>query len=283
MKKQIFITLATLILAVGCVQKPLVSEKPPENLNFDGVVDLKIKPEKGQKEVTTNCSHVVTETYEDKSVLHQRIEDLDFKVKTVTREILPNGNIVQDNETIQRDGPGSLRDLAYPELGEVLQVELSPKGQVQRAGNYPKDSIFYLPSIPLPDHAVREGEEWVSKNTWRAPNAPVSLLVELKLKAVGKKQCGEHTCVNVLVSGEVHFPVTKEIKTTFSHTITGRFLFDQEKGLVPWSEFASLEQVQGKEVQAVVHSKLRSELVEPRGYRTPNREEPTCPFETTAK
>jgi hypothetical protein len=251
-----------MLSTLACAQKLTVSDKPTENLNFDGTVDLQIKPEKGQKELTNNCSDIVTET---------------------TKEILANGNLVQDNETVQRDGPGSLRDLAYPELGEVLQVELTPKGLVQRAGNYPKDSIFFLPSIPLPDHPVKEGEEWISRSDWRAPNAPVPLTVELKLKAVGKKQCGEHVCINVLVKGKVDFPVLKKMKTEFTHTITGRFLFDPEKGLVPWSEFASEERVQGKEVQAVVHSKLRSELVEPHGYRTLNREEPACPFETTAK
>ena len=262
--------------------QPKIAELPTENTSFEGAISLALKPQKGQVEMTVNCSHAVTETYEQTNILHKRIEDLDFKVRTTTKNILPNGNLLQDTETIKRDGPGSLHDLAYPELAEVISMEIDPQGKVVKAGNYPKDSLFYLPSIPLPDHPVKQGEEWVSSNSWKSPGSDASLTVELRLKAVGKKRCGDHLCVNIVVTGSVTFPKLPS-KSHFEHGITGRFLFDQERGLVPWSEFLSEEQVKALGGRAVVHSKLRSELVEPRGYRTINREEPACPFATSAE
>jgi hypothetical protein len=259
-------------------QAPLRIEAPTVNQPFEGTVTLALKAENGQREVTQNCSKVVTETFDRGQILRQRTEELDFQVLTVTTGKLPNGNLLQNIETIQRDGPGSLHDLAFPEEGEVIPMEVTPQGNVMKAGRYPKDSLFYLPSIPLPDHPVKMNEDWVLKNNWKSETSGASLVVDLHLKAIGKKTCGTHTCVNVVVNGEVHFPALKS-KTHYTHKITGRFLIDVEKGLVPWSEFGSEEQVQAAGAQALVHSKLRSELFEPPGYRTANHEEPACPFE----
>jgi hypothetical protein len=276
-----FGSLLTLVLTAACAHAPQVTEPPPVT-SFTGAVNLLLKSVKGRKELTSNCSHTVTETFEDKGILHKRIEIIDFMVETLTKEVLANGNLRQDTTTIKRDGPGSLHDLAYPELGEVLDLELTPTGKVLKAGKYPPGSLFYLPSIPLPDHAVKQNEDWFTSNTWKSEVSGAPLSVELHQKITGIKKCGEHSCFNIVVTGEVHFPKLPS-KTKFSHLIRGRYLFDGESGLVPWSEFLSDEELQGGAARAVVHAKLRSELVEPRGYRTINREEPTCPFENTVE
>jgi hypothetical protein len=287
MKTYLIVTL--LLFSVGCAHAPNSDrpskesmEPPTTNVAFMGPISLTLKSEKGRKELTVNCSETVTESFEDKNILHKRIEVLDFRVQTLTKEILPNGNLRQDITTTKRDGPGSLHDLAYPELGEVLDMELTPKGKVIKAGKYPPESLFYLPSIPLPDHPVKQNEEWVSTNTWKSETSGAPLTVDLHEKVIGFKKCGSHNCANIVVTGAVLFPKLPS-KSKFSHLISGRFLFDPESGLVPWSEFLSEEEVNAVGAKALVHGRLRSELLEPRGYRTINREEPTCPYENKAE
>jgi hypothetical protein len=279
--KLIFILLV-MIVSLSCATKGVNPNSEPsvkaEPLKYP--VILVFRGEKGREEFNVNCSLSVTEASENSDILRKRYENLDFKTKTVTKKILQNGDLIQDISTIQRDGPGSLHDLAYPEEGETIEMEIDSFGNVVKAGNYPKNSLFYLPSIPLPTHPVKLNEEWISTSHWQSDTTGIALTVSLKLKVIGEKPCGEHICANVDVTGDVLAPQPKSSKQRFKHHITGRFLFDVKSGLVPWSEFGSDEQLLGEGAKLAVHSKLRSELVQPPGYRTINHEEPGCPFET---
>ena len=44
--------------------------------------------------------------------------------------------------------------MAMPELGERLEMGLTRDGQVLLAGSYPKQSIFYVPQVSLPEGKV---------------------------------------------------------------------------------------------------------------------------------
>jgi hypothetical protein len=143
--------------------------------------------------------------------------------------------------------------------------------------------LFFIPAIPLSRNPVKTGDTWDTHNTWKTDPGKIELTVDLHAKMLGQKPCGDHMCANIDVTGVVHMPGNLEKRNHFEHKITGRFLFEPARGLVPWSQFESDEQLQGEEVQVVVHSVLRSELIEPLGYRTAGREEPSCPFETKAE
>ena len=66
--------------------------------------------------------------------------------------------LLQKIETLSREGVGLLHDLAFPEPGEIIDMEMSPEGTgYVKAGHFPKNSLFYLPPVPLPKEALMVG------------------------------------------------------------------------------------------------------------------------------
>ena len=241
---------------------------------------LKLSAEKGRNEETVNCSMAVTESYVKDEIREKKIDSLDFRVRTTTSEVSSDGKIRQLMVTTEKEGDGLLHDYAYPELGEIIEMEYLPDGTVLRAGRFPKDSVFYLPAVPLPKKSIQPGDTWSNTDSWKSDVNGMKLKVNMQSKFLGPKICGQAMCAEVEVSGNVQMPEPYQKKTGFTHTIKGRYLFEPKRGLLVWSEFVSDELLQGKEVRAVLHSTLRSELVQPPGYRTPDHGEPSCPFET---
>jgi hypothetical protein len=279
-----------LIFSQGCshgskhpisdVVKPTVWPAPITFRPLEEPVTLKMSGEVGRVEVVNNCSIAITRTFADGEIRHKKVESVDFKVQTATTKALKNSNIKQTVQTTWKDGFVNLHDLAYPELGESMDVEITPLGEVVRAGNYPKTSIFYLPSLPLPKKPVKTGDEWKSEHAWKSEENGLPLTVNLTSKYVGSKPCGDFSCAEITVKGEVHMPAKIEQKNGFTHKLSGRFLFEPKRGLPVWAEFGSEEEIQAGGARAEVRSTLRSELALPLGYRTTDRGEPSCPLET---
>ncbi len=239
-------------------------------------VAMKILVEKGRVEVTSNCEVSVIKAYEDGELRHKRMEASDFKVRTITLPISTAKEIVQTEETFFKDGQMDLHDLAFPEIDEKILFSFTPDAHVLKVAGYPPKSIFYVQAIPLPPGPVKLGQEWVSESSWEA-NEGVALTTKIKGKFESWKTCGTHQCAEISVSGVVHMPDKLEKASGFEHRITGRFLFEPLRGLIPFSQFVSDERMQGTGAQAAVKSTLRSILIQPPGYYTANHEELNCP------
>ncbi|MDZ4677850.1 MAG: hypothetical protein SGI74_10125 [Oligoflexia bacterium] len=280
-----------LFFSQACSHKPIpeVKTQSPQILSESSVVKfrpledpvtLKNSGEPGRVELVNNCSLAITRTFDKEEIRHKKIEAVDFKVQTTTTKVLKNSNIIQNIQTIWKDGFVNLHDLAYPELGEIMEVESTRSGEIKKAGNYPKTSIFFLPPLPLPKKPVNVGEEWKSEHSWKSEENGLPLKVSIVSKYLGSKQCGDFACAEISVKGEVHMPAAIEKKNGFMHKLSGRFLFEPKRGLLVWAEFGSDEAISAGGARAEVRSTLRSELILPLGYRTTDRGEPTCPIET---
>lgn len=282
----VFLLAACLGLSQACSHKPPAEVPDPKAVpaNSPAIPNsplvLKLVGEMGREEVTKNCSVSVTTTYADGQIQRKKVEGVDFDVKTSTTHVDKKGNLTQNVQILSKDGYVDLHDLAYPELGEKMDMTLTPDAQVKKAGRYPKTSIFYVQTIPLVTKAVKPGDEWEAESSWLSDTGGVELKSKMNVKFAGWKTCGDHVCAEIVSHGDVHMPPKVEKRNGFVHKLSGRFLFDPARGLVTWSEFASDEQLQAEGARAVVHSVLRSYLVEPHGYHTANREEPACPLET---
>jgi hypothetical protein len=267
----------------GCAHQ-VVSESPVKRPPLPSPLSLKLISEKGRQELTVNCSESVSESYVQDQIREKKIESLDFRVQTTTTDVKAGAKgeeiLKQTVVTIEKDGDGLLHDYAYPEPGENLELEFTSNGKVLKAGAYPKESVFFLPAVPLPEKNIQVGDVWSNTNTWKSEVNGMPLKVNMISKFVGPKACGKATCAEVEVSGVLHMPDKLEKETGFTHSIKGRYLFEPRQGLLVWSEFLSNEQLRGKGVRAVLHSTLRSELTEPPGFRTEGHGEPSCPFET---
>ena len=114
---------------------------------------------------------------------------------------------------------------------------------------------------------------------WLAGQGDVELVSKVKGTFVGWKQCGTAKCAEIKVQGVVHLPSKIEQQNGFEHKITGLFLFEPTRGLIPYSEFVTDERMRGLEARADVHSSLRSVLIQPPGYHTISHEESACPSE----
>ena len=77
-------------------------------------------------------------------------EKVDFKVKTTTTEVFPNGEVGYLIQTVEKKGDIPLHDLAFPEPGERLDQVLTRSSRVLKAGEHSAQSVFFLPPIPLP-------------------------------------------------------------------------------------------------------------------------------------
>jgi hypothetical protein len=283
------LTLFILCGAFGCAHSQNVNkiegESSAKGVGPQAIQDsvvLKLVKEEGRVELSNNCTKSTTKTFDGNQLLHKRIEEADFQSKTVTGSG-GSGNIYQTMETLSKDGSLNLHDFAYPEIGEKIDFEFSPEGEVLKAGKYPKSSLFFVPPLPLPHFAVKKDDHWEMKSGWASEEGGLPLTVTLHATYLNQKKCGDHTCVNIGVEGEVHMDAKLEKKNGFGHKISGRFLFEPKRGLLVWSEFLSDEHLQTEGARAEVRSILRSELLSPPGYRTISREEPSCPFEPMAE
>jgi hypothetical protein len=248
------------------------------NVPQQEVISLKLSPGLGQVEVTSNCYVTSTKSFINGEIRAKKIETTDFKTQVTT--IKTGKEIRQLIETIAKDGGASLHDLAYPELNEQIDLTLEPSGKVLKAGHYAKDSIFYIPALPLPDKPVKTGDQWEVENTWVESSAKLKLTSKIKSKFVEYTTCGDHQCVLIEFTGTMDAPEKLKKEMNFEHKLTGRFLFDPVLSLVPYAFFEADERLQEKGGQVVVKSRLRSILLQPPGYHTINREEQLCPSET---
>lgn len=264
--------LVTVLSLMGCQSAQNSSQE-----KFDLV--LKGHPQKIEK-IDWHTSISTKKTGEDQ-ISRNKIESMDFssRVKTISAN---DKQINQEHVVTHKDGGSlNLNDMAFPELGEKLKVSYSTKGEVLLAGDYSKDSIFYVPPISLPKKPVSVGDSWSMESEWIDSKSSIKMKMQLKSVLKRTVKCGKKPCFDIEITGSVDIPQINEVMKMQSE-IWGRILFSQETGGVIWSEIRNREKLEFPQNEILVETCLESMLRKPEIVLL-EKKKPNCqvPFETT--
>jgi hypothetical protein len=219
--------------------------------------------------------------FDDDQIRHEKEESLEFtsQATTVSSEEPDAKGIAkftQDLAIAKKDGVADLHDFAMPELGETLRVTMDSLGKVYKSGDYPTNSIFYVPAISLPENPVSVGDTWTMDATWLSLGEMIPYQLAMVSILKGFVECGTDTCADLEVSGDVKFqgPLAKEM--SFSSVWSGRIYFAMKAGTVVWSRIDTEERLIAEHARRDVTSCFESLLSEPADYKIPTLTKPTC-------
>lgn len=246
----LFISLAV----VGCTHGALSTHAP---------VKLRLVPKVGDKERNRYVSHSMTDTYVSGNLERKKREDVEFVVDTLPVDVdAVNNRIKLKLTTVQQDGAADLRDYAMPALDENIEMVIDDRTRVYSAGKYPPGSIFFVPTLSLPEHPVRPGDTWDMTAEWLTFQG-VPLRMELVSVLKGIVPCGGTQCADIEVSGDVKILNTgKDLR--FRSDLNGRYLFSIDRGLVLWSLVRSEQEIVTAEDKVAVTNCLLSRLEMPK-------------------
>lgn len=244
-------------------------------------VELRLKAEMGKTERVKYLHRAFANSYEDRQLRHQQEESLTFESQSETLKSGPTGTPGLDQFTqvmtvTSKDGTANLHDFAMPEPGESLEVTADSRGRILRSGDYPPNSIFYVPPVSLPDHPVSIGDTWTMQSAWLSLEEMVPYQLDMVSILKGFYKCGTDTCAEIEISGDVGFqgPINQTMR--FNSNWKGRMFFALNAGTVVWSRVDSEERLVADNVRRDVDSCLESVLQAPEGLRIPGLEKPTC-------
>ena len=226
------------------------------------LVSLELKGEPGRKERLWYYSSSVVETREDGQLTRRKDEDVEFVVESRFKEA-PSGTVLFESETIRKDGPVRLHDLAYPELGDKIEMALEKTRTIKKAGDYPSSSVFFVPPIALPKNPVRVGDTWTLTHAWASMSNGIPLLADLVFIFSSVHPCGEGRCADLEVSGEVSIAGNVVRNIEFSSQVRGHLLFSIEQGSVVASRIANREEMKAGETVMSVSSCMEGQMQEP--------------------
>lgn len=224
---------------------------------------LRLNSIAGDSTLSKYYSHSHSEDFLEGQMTKKKDEIVEFQLLEKVKRVDSEGRLIIDSMTVEKDGLIDLNDLAFPELEEIIEYVYSPIGQVIKAGSYPKGSIFYIPPMPLPEEPVLVGETWEMSQSWRSLKNGIPLRVQVVAILKNILKCGNRTCADVEISGDVSVINMPLNKMQFTSNINGRILFDVKKGLIIWSQIQSSEDFQVESQQTKVQGCLVSEIVEP--------------------
>lgn len=246
--------LAMIASTIGCATAKVQPLRAPDR------VEILFKGKIQDTFDTDYHSASKTVKYYDGQMVNDRTEIVDFTVRTSVLGVDADG-ITTSVKTVNKDGTVGLHDLAFPELNEEMEVKVRPSGEILRAGRYPSDSVFFVPSLPMPREAVAVGDTWTMEHDWRSAQGGIPL----RLSAVGILKavvpCAGELCADVEVSGNVDLVVPPLGRQAFfRNRVWGRVLFGLERGDVVWSEVRSREEMQAGPEKTVSMSCMLSEM-----------------------
>lgn len=239
MIKLIFFFVFSILIFLNC---SVLSKKNSQLIETQqpNAILLQLSGKPGQREINSYHSHTYTKIYENHALLNEREEIIDFKLQIETKKNEQN-RIYQSLSVIEKEGMADLHDMAFPELGETLEMIYTLTGQVLQAGDYPKKSLFYIPSIPLPDKPVKVGETWLQYYQWFGLKNGLPLNLELLTIFKGFYRCQNDECVDLEISGRVFLPEEISHGVDLQSLISGRLLFNKTKGFLIWSDVRNEE------------------------------------------
>ncbi len=242
----------------GCATSGGSAVKPAT----DKPIVLEFKGKPGETSETRYLSNARIRSYQDQQLIRDRTESVDFTVNTHVSAYNEKNKILGfEARTVRKDGTVPLHDFAFPELNEQIEYEVRGSGEVLKAGNFPRQSLFFVPSLPIPKKPVSVGDTWNMEHTWFSSKEGIPLKLEVVgiLKNVVNCEHGK-LCADVEVSGHVSLlaePVEKSAK--FASRLWGRMLFSLDRGDVIWSEMRSQEEMGMQADRMVVSSCMLSE------------------------
>lgn len=233
-------------------------------------VEIRFKGRPGQAYEAKYYSSSRILTYSENQLVKDRIEAVEFTVKNEVKAYDPDaGTVTFVNTTIEKDGVVPLHDLAFPEKGEVIEYIIKSTGQVLKAGDYPPQSLFFVPAMPVPKDKVQIGDTWPLEFIWASAREGIPLKLEVTgiLKDIVSCNAG-HRCADVEVSGRVGLANPALAQARFESRLWGRMLFDLDRGDVTWSQTRSREEMVSKSDRILVSSCMISETKSISGYKT---------------
>jgi len=249
----------------------------PKVVTLETPLRLEMKSVMGREEIMRHHFDSFTESHESNQIRNQKDETVDFTTQTIAKNVGPDKSVTYEVKVIKKDGPVELHDLAYPEPGEVLEMIIGPTAQVFKAGDYPEQSVFFIPPISIPYDLVKKGDTWEMEHDWVSDSSGLPLTLDLVSILKEFYSCGNSdTCAEIEISGEVFMAKGTLQSGTFKSTMTGRLLFAVNAGMVVWADMRSQENLKGPESSVAVQSCLVSELESPKEYHWPSIKDPMC-------
>ena len=209
-------------------------------------ITLAFGAEPGSTFDARNSATTRMRAYSSGQLLRDRRETVDFTTRaTVTARDRAAGVFESTVTTLTKEGKGALRAMAYPERGETIAYRARTNGRVLSAGHYPRDSVFYIPSLPMPAGEVTVGDTWAMEHEWTSGAEAFPLRIEVIgiLRAILPCR-GTRVCADVEISGHVLLAAPSDRPgARFDSRVRGRALFDLDRGDVTWTEVRSREEI----------------------------------------
>jgi hypothetical protein len=216
-------------------------------------------------------------SYEDVDKRNEKEETLEFVSQAETLKVDPSGDRFTQVLTVpKKQGAINLHDFAMPEVGEKLEITAEAHGKIIHAGDYPQNSIFYVPPISLPEGPVNVGDTWPLQSTWLSLEEMIPY--QLDMVSILKRlwSCGAHRCAEIEISGEVTLQGPLVQTMAFKSLWKGFLIFDIDAGTVAWSRVDSEEQFMSGNVRRSVTSCLEATLQEPADVKLKGKSQPAC-------
>ncbi len=271
----VYLLFSCLCFVVACVTgSPSKGLGRPEKLSKPEAIDLVLNPSVDQEFVHQVRSSSVSRTYLKYQLRNEKQEVVDFKTLTVAKPM--KDFVRQEVSVLEKDGPVNLHNLGIPNLGEKIEFQLDAQARVLKAGSYPKNSIFYVPSISLPKDKVKIGDTWTLSHQWVVEDNGLPIQVELVSILKNVYSCGPDECADIEISGEVKIPNEIFHGMYLESYIRGRILFNRVSGVIVWSEIRNDELLSSNDTEVKILSCLETKLVSPQFMIWPWSKDPGC-------
>ena len=234
-------------------------------------VKLRLSAEPGKSAETRYYSTSRILTYTDKQLVKDRTETVDFTVLNQFQKVdEKTGTLHFTSTTTRKDGMVPLHDLAFPEKDEVIDYVIKNTGEIIKAGRFPAQSIFFVPSVPIPDDPVKVGDTWTLEHVWRSSRDGVPLKLEIAAILKDLVTCEKNKkCADIEISGHVNLVIPPDrARASFASRVWGRMLFSLERGDVLWTQTRSREEMVSAQDRITVNSCMVSELKAGANFKT---------------
>lgn len=235
----------------------------PQSIELKNEILIEHSSVKANVEKQKFLSISKSKTLENSQPIKDKIEEVEFVSSLTTIEADPQKKIYTYKvETSDKNGTVNLSELAVPEPGEVMDLVLNANAEVLKAGQYPRESMYFVPSVSLPKKAVKIGDTWENEYTWlSASNAlPIKLNLTSILKAA--YACASQTCLEIEISGQISIPKNIYQNTSFESEILGRMILLSHNASIVWSKVYNRESTQIGNLEVEVQSCLMAKQIE---------------------
>jgi hypothetical protein len=254
------------LLSCGCSS---ASKKPSDvvvkPIELKEPIYLRMFSTVGRVEETRYHSASFIQTYEDTELRHEKNEVVDFTAVAETKEVDEKKSQIKVLlQTKDKDGFIELEELAFPDIGDKIEMIYTSQAKVVKAGNKPSTSLFFVPPLSLPDTPVQVGDTWTMEHEWTGEKNGVPLHLDMVTVFKAAYPCANgDTCADLEVSGEVKVIGKSQNDVILSSQLKGRMLFSTQKGTIVWSDVRSDEDFADKSTRIKVKSCLVSLLIKP--------------------